>query len=83
MTESERCRQLWAQVEADGFFPVRQIVQAPQWTLLVAVPWCRFAREISTETQYKSLIETLRRTPKAPAEVKAPETQLSLFGDAS
>ena len=80
MTDGERIRELWAKVEADGFFPVRQIVQAPQWTLLVAVPWCRFAREISTEAQYSSLIESLRRSPKAPVEVKSPETQL-LFGD--
>jgi hypothetical protein len=81
MTDGERCRALWAQVEADGFFPVRQVVQAPQWTLLVAVPWCRFAREVSTETQYRQLLDTLRRTPKAPIEVKSPETQLQLFGD--
>ncbi len=77
-SDAAACRKLWERVEADGYFPVLQVVQTPRWTLLVAVPWCRFAREINSEEAYRRLIEDLKRTPTA-AEVKAPETQHMLF----
>lgn len=78
-TEGAKIRALWDHVEREGLLEVRQVLQTPQWALIVSVPWCRFARELRTLADYERLLERLKREPAAPTVLRAEETQLSLF----
>lgn len=61
---AESIRQLWALVDEWGRLPVLQVVQSNthhDWSLLVQVPWCKFAREVHTEEDYWDLIGKLEQ----------------------
>jgi hypothetical protein len=64
VVSAESIRELWEMVDDWGRLPVMSVCRSNthhDWSLLVQVPWCRFAREVYTEQHYWDLIGKLEQ----------------------
>lgn len=71
-TQADLIRRLWERIDREGLLRVAQIVRGPDWTILVNVPWCRFAREVRSDSDYDVLAAKLRQSSDSPAPEPAP-----------
>lgn len=72
---SDLIRELWMELERHyPEFPVEQIVQdGGRFRLLVAVPWCRFARGVSTREELDALVQSLEDHRRSSSAVVPPQ----------